>query len=387
MIDIKKFNTETKNYTAICSSGGLGTSKSKYLGYGCAVASELLPDRARFHQGVHPETKMVYGDFTTKIDEIARLHIEKNCEGMLFTLPCQPLSLAGGQHLGDEETWLFLDALKLIKKIIELGGVIDWIMWENAPYFISNKQDRIITDRLGGKTILQHISDEIGEYGFHVHAKILDASFYGTAQARKRGIILCRRGQVWNFPIPNEKQLTTFEVIGNRKVYTMLDSSHMRDPDNEFHRIPFVSPVQEAFMRLIPSGEAAIKFFEKMGWSRSMAVNPDGTPSQAQHINSVFGRNPWNKPSHTITQGSDCLCGDWTLHPGDPIGTDDQGRTLYSDPRPYSIAEIFALTGIDDNFIKAIPAWARPNDNLLRQLCGEALLPNLFNKCLESLKD
>lgn len=160
---------------------------------------------------------------------------------------------------------MFLYALQLVKKIIELGGVVDWIMWENAPYFISSKQDEIITDRLNCKTILQHITDELGKDGFHVHAKILDASFYGTAQARKRGIILCRRGQVWDFPAPDDKQLTCFDVIGDRKVYTMLDSSRMRDPDNEFHRIPYVSPVQEDFIRLIPSGEAAIKFFEKWG--------------------------------------------------------------------------------------------------------------------------
>lgn len=82
-------NIITKYYTAVCSSGGLGTSKSKYVGYECAVASELLPNRARFHQAIHPESKMVYGDFTTKIDEIARLHIEKKmCWVFIYvTLP------------------------------------------------------------------------------------------------------------------------------------------------------------------------------------------------------------------------------------------------------------------------------------------------------------
>ena len=58
----------------------------------------------------------------------------------------------------------------------------------------------------------------------------------------------------------------------------------------------------------------------------------------------------------------------------------------YSDPRPFSVAEIFALTDLDNNFINAIPAWARGNDKLLRQLCGEALMPNLLNRCLEMLK-
>ncbi len=120
--------------------------------------------------------------------------------------------------LGDDLTWLFLDALKLIKKIIELGGIVDWIMWENAPYFISNKQDAVITDRLGGKTILQHITDELEQYSFHVHAKILDASHYDTAQARKRGIILCRRGQVWDFPTPDDKQLYKYHRLFDRNV-------------------------------------------------------------------------------------------------------------------------------------------------------------------------
>ncbi|MBR3661672.1 MAG: hypothetical protein IKN67_00130 [Alphaproteobacteria bacterium] len=113
---------------------------------------------------------------------------------------------------------------------------------------------------------------------------------------------------------------------------------------------------------------------------RKLIVNPSGKPSKAQHENSAFGRNAYTLPTHTITQGSDSLCGDWTLHPGEDLGNGE-----YSDPRPYSIAEIFALTGLDDNFIKAIPAWARGNDKLLRQLCGEALMPNLLAHCLSSL--
>ena len=68
------------------------------------------------------------------------------------------------------------------------------------------------------------------------------------------------------------------------------------------------------------------------------------------------------------------------MHPGEL-----ENNGLYSDPRPLSVAEIIALTGLDDNFINAIPAWARGNDKLLRQLCGEALMPNLLARCLQTL--
>lgn len=380
------FEGELEGYTAICASAGVGTSKSRKVGYLCTVSAECLFSRCRLHKALHPEAVVIGGDFTKKIDEIARAHIAKGNKGLVITLPCQSFSLAGGRHLDDPLTWLFLDAVKLIKRILELGGMVNWVIWENAPYFIQDNQDSIITDRLNGRTIFQYIRDELAPLGLISEAQKLNACNYGTAQSRLRGYILCKRGNAWQWPTPDDKILTCRDVIGDRSKFPRLDSEHRRDPNNEFHRIPWISPVQEAFIRLVPTGEAAIKYFLKMGWSRSMIVNPDGSPSQAQHENSFSGRNAWDKPIHTITQGSDCICGDWTLHPGEWIGKDALGRDIYSDPRPFSVAEIFALTGLDDEFTSKIPLWARPNDKLLREICGEALLPNMLNRLLQALK-
>lgn len=363
---------EIENYTSICSSRGVGTSKSLDIGYNCAVGAELKLDRWRFHQSVHPETKMVLGDFTQKIDELAELHKIHKCRGMIITLPCQSMSLAGGQHLDDPLTWLFLDALKLIKRIIELGGVIDWLIWENAPYFIADKQDSIITERLNGKTILQHIKSELKPLGLVVNAQKVDASWYGTAQARTRGIVLCKKLTKWEFPKPDKKQLTIQDAIGHFK---SLESGE-RDPDNYFHKAEYVHPRQADFLRRTKTGTSA--FSNPNPWK---PVNPDGSPSQAQHVNSAFGRESWDRPAHAIIQGSDSICGDWSLHPGTLLA-----NGLYSDPRFFTLAEIFALTGVDERFINAIPAWAKPNDKLLRELCGEALLPNLVNRLLSTLK-
>lgn len=367
-----------ERYTAICCSGGIGTTKTKYVGYEMVCGCELLLDRWRFCSAINPQVGegLICGDFTKNIEKIAKLHIQRGAKGLVITLPCQSMSLAGGQHLDDPLTWLFLDALELCKMIYKLSPAhLDWVKWENCPYFISDKQDPIITNRLNGKTILQTITEVMNRLDMDVNAKVLNACFYDTAQSRKRGIILCRKLKRWEMPEPSELPLTCGEVIGDRTKFEYLDSSHRRSATNEFQRIDYVSPVQEAFIRKIKSGMSAFKCMD-----RSLIVNPDGMPSQAQHINSSYGRNSYNHPTHTITQGSDSLCGDWTLHPGEDLGNGE-----YSDPRPYSIAEIFALTGLDDNFIKAIPAWARCNDKLLRQLCGEALMPNLLAHCLSTL--
>ena len=369
---------DLEGYTGICCSGGIGTSKTKYIGYKMVCGCELKLDRWRFCCAINPDAAggLFCGDFTKMIEEIAKMHIKRGARGLVITLPCQSMSLSGGQHLDDPLTWLFLDALKLCKTIYKLSPEhLQWVFWENCPYFISENQDSIITDRLNAKTILQTITKELNLLDMDVNAKVLDASLYGTAQMRKRGIILCRKLKRWEMPVPDDKPLTCGEVIGDRTKYEKLDSSHRRSATNPYQRIEYVSPVQEAFIRRIKTGMSASQCLPA-----HLIVNPNGTPSQGQH-SGCFGRNDFNYPAHTITQGSDSLCGDWTLHPGEL-----EANGLYSDPRPFSIAEIFALTGVDDNFINAIPAWARGNDKLLRQLCGEALMPNLLNRCLEMLK-
>lgn len=89
------FEGEPEGYTAICASAGVGTSKTHKVGYLCTVAAELLFNRCRLHKAFHPEAIVIRGDFTKKIDEIARAHIAKGNKGSVITLPCQSMSLAG----------------------------------------------------------------------------------------------------------------------------------------------------------------------------------------------------------------------------------------------------------------------------------------------------
>lgn len=360
-----------QNCLFIACSAGVGSSKLHDVGYNVSAAVEILPERFSLHRAIYDNQdacKTCLFDFAQHIPELVKIYKERQCYGIIFTLPCQPLSLAGGQHLGDYETWLFLSALKLCQAIAkEKDAVLDFTFWENAPYFISPNQSHIITDRLNGATILQHITMVMNSLGHVVNAKKMNACYYGTAQSRERGIILTQRNKRWEFPLPDEKVLTVRDAIGYGKFKTL--ESGQRDPDNEFHRIGYINPLQAECIRHTPTGCAAINNPLPFKF-----VNIDGSLCQGSHTG-VAGRNDWDKPAHTIIQGSDSLCGDWTLHPGNlqPDGT-------YDNARYFSVAEIFALTGIDKRYTDAIPAWARKNDKLLREICGEALLPNLVNR-------
>lgn len=364
-----------QNCMFIACSAGVGSSKLHDVGYNVAVAVEVLPERFSLHRAIYDNQdacKTCLFDFAQHIPELLKIYKERQCRGIIFTLPCQPFSLAGGQHLGDYETWLFLSALELCQAITkEKGAILDFTFWENAPYFISPNQSHILTDRLNGATILQYITMVMNSLGHVVNARKMNACYYGTAQSRERGIILTQRNKRWEFPLPDKTAAIIRDAIGYGKFKTL--ESGQFDPNNEFHRIGYINQLQAECIRYTPTGCAATKNPEPYKF-----VNIDGSLCQGSHTG-VAGRNDWDKPAHTIIQGSDSLCGDWTLHPGNlqPDGT-------YDNARYFSVAEIFVLTGIDKRYTDAIPAWARKNDKLLREICGEALLPNLVNRIFKN---
>lgn len=360
-----------QNCMFIACSSGIGSSKLHDIGYNVSAAVEILPERWLLHRDIYDKEdacKTLLFDFSKHIPELVNLYVERHMRGIIFTLPCQPFSLAGGQHLGDYDTWLFLSALELCKAIAKRkDAVLNFTFWENAPYFISPNQSHIITDRLNGATILQHITSVMNSIGHVVNADKIDASLYGTAQSRVRGIILTERNKKWEFPTPDEKVSIIRDAIGYGQ-FSALESNQ-RDPIDEFHRIGYINPLQAECIRHTPTGCAAINNPEPYKF-----VNVDGSLCQGSH-SGVAGRNEWDKPAHTIIQQSDSLCGDWTLHPGNL-----QLDGTYDNARYFSVAEIFALTGVDKRYTDAISPWARKNDAFLRELCGEALLPNLVNR-------
>ena len=58
-------------YTAICCSGGIGTSKTKYIGYKMVCGCEIKLDRWCFCNAINPDAAegLFCGDFTKMIEK------------------------------------------------------------------------------------------------------------------------------------------------------------------------------------------------------------------------------------------------------------------------------------------------------------------------------
>lgn len=363
-------NINTVKYLSLFACGGIGTYLLKDIGFKCAVSNELDLVRATYHQDLYKDDKMIVGDIRNKKDEIINTYFETGCSGILASPICQPFSLAGGQHLSDPEVFLFMDVLEITQKTNP-----DFLLIENVPYFISDNQPSVITDKLGGKTIKQYITDFLINLGYEVNINIVKACDYGTPQKRKRAIILACKKEIgkWNFPQKDDKVLTLWDAIGNGKFKSLEPGE--RDENNPLHYAEYVNPDQAECLRHTPTGQSAL--FNIGKWK---IKNINGTESKAQH-KSAFGRAKWDEPCPTIVMSSDSISGDWSVHPGYklPDGT-------YSDPRPFSIAELFAITGLPDTYYNDIPDWAKGNHKLLRQLIGESFCPLVVKRLMQELK-
>ena len=115
---------------SLFSSAGVAETYFEQHGVCIKVASELLPQRARFHEHLYPDAKMIQGDIT---DESVYANVIKEakkakCDFIVATPPCQGMSTAGMQRKDDPRNRLVLSVLRAIEDLNP-----KFVMIENVP--------------------------------------------------------------------------------------------------------------------------------------------------------------------------------------------------------------------------------------------------------------
>jgi DNA (cytosine-5)-methyltransferase 1 len=163
---------------------------AKHAGVEPVWASEIDDFPAAVTAHHFPEVKQM-GDIT-KIDPDKLEPVDIVCAGS----PCQDLSVAGKRAgLAGERSGLFVDAIRLVRRMRERTGKPRFFVWENVPgAFSSNKG-------LDFKAVLEEISQtEIsmppgGKWapagmvewdGGSLAWRVIDAQYWGVPQRRKR---------------------------------------------------------------------------------------------------------------------------------------------------------------------------------------------------------
>lgn len=320
-----------------------------------AVANELLDNRAKFHQEMHPKCKMIQGDITSDetFTKVLAASKKSKCDFLIATPPCQGMSLAGKMHENDPRNSLIKYVIKLAQELQPAN-----ILIENVPKvlntYLSHKGEKLkITD---------FIKQELEPLGYIVNPVVVDASDYGTPQSRKRAIYLISKLQKWELPSKKEK-ITVREMIEHLPTLESEQSS-----DIKYHSAKKHNDRHIAFLKQTPTGKTALH--NKIHYPKKA----DGT--RIKGYDTTYKRIEWDKPSPTITMANGSISSQNNVHPGRLLADG-----TYSDARVLTLKEIFILTGLPDDWNP--PEWA--SENLIRQVIGEGVPPMLIDSLLETM--
>ena len=352
---------KSMKYAIMFSSAGIGEAYLEQKGFECAVANELEQKRAEFHEHLHPNAHMVYGDICNKtnFDEFIKASIENNVELLLATPPCQGFSLVGKnksheQMMNDDRNFLIFKVFEAIDKLKP-----KYVLIENVPRFL-----KLIYPFEGDfYSVVDLLEKKYGDE-YVVDHKILNAMNYGVPQSRKRAFIkVYKKGLSWDWPIESEDIITVRDAIEH---LPSIESGQESKHKLHFGRKHTTQHI--LWMTHTPSGESAFKnkeYFPK---------NKEGNKLNGYH--DAYARMSWDKPAPTITIRSDAISSNSKVHPG---RLKDDGT--YSDARVLSILELLILSSLPEDW--NIPEWA--SEILIRQIIGESVPPLLISEIVEKI--
>lgn len=359
---------------------GIAEAYMQELDVDIMVANEIDTERAHFYKDIYKKTHMICGDITDDEvrTQIVNAAIEKNVDFVMATPPCQGMSEAGLRLEFDSRNQLVWYAIDVIKRIKPKFAFL-----ENVPKQLTTKI------RLGDEIMLipEFIKRELnGLYNFNKETLIM-AKDHGVPQLRERNIfLLVRKDQnvEWEFP-SKLPEITLEDAIGSLPsldplLREGLDETIKRFPEYEkkrqsglaiskWHYPPKHSWKQVEWMMHTPTGKSAIyneKFYPQ---------KEDGTPVKAHHNH--YRRMKWNMPCRTVTQNNGVISSLACVHPGRPY-INQNGDTLYSDPRVLTIYELLIVMSLPLNW--PIPQWA--NETFIRKVFGEGIPSNLVKEIM-----
>lgn len=368
---------------SLFSNVGIAEAYFESIGVDILIANEIDNERARFYHDVYPKTHVICGDITCDETRSSIINeaIDKGIDFIIATPPCQGMSEAGLRLQFDPRNQLIYYAIDVIKKVNP-----KFVLLENVPQQLKTQI------RFGDEVVLipDYIKGELGaSYKFNNNTLIM-AKDHGVPQLRERNIYLLVRKDIdiiWEFP-KKEKEITLRDAIGNLPSldpmlregleFTLTifpDFLKKRDVGltvSKWHYPPTHSWKQVQWMMHTPTGKSAV-FNEKY-----FPQKQDGSRIKAHHNN--YRRLKWDMPCRTITQNNGVISSLACVHPGYEY-KDENGETLYSDPRVLSIYELLIVMSLPTDW--PIPEWA--NETLIRRVIGEGIPSRLVRCIMEEL--
>ena len=370
-------DSEKRNLFNVLSTfaGGGGSSTGYRLAGGKILAiNEFVEEAQNTYRENYPNTTIVPGDIKkltgTYLMEQAKVKV-----GELDILdgspPCSAFSMAGSISHGGGNT--HADAFNKTKQYSDIKGVenVEDLFFEFLRVAKDIKPKVIIGENVEGLTMgeakeyFHKIQNTFEEIGYLIVANVLDASYFGVPQSRKRCFFIGVREDVAEkvginfmtmyqlYPDKNDVQTTLGEAISD------IVNEDKEELDYLFDKISPEKAVGKTLMKMPKDPDKVLT---------GMDYHEKG-----HHFN--LKRSSLRKPCPTITAMGNLAGVAGTCHP-----IEDRKFTIKELKRIMSLPEDFKLTGKHKQQSERIGRMVPP-------LMMKALAESVYNKVLKPYKE
>jgi len=356
-------------------AGGGGSSTGYRLAGGKILAvNEFVPEAQNTYKENYPDTTIVPGDIKkltgTFLMEQAGIKVSE-LDILDGSPPCSAFSMAGSVSHGEGRT--HADAFGKTKKYSDIEGVenVEDLFFEFLRVAKDIKPKVIIGENVAGltmgeaKTYFHKIQNTFEAIGYLIVAKVLDSSYFGVPQSRKRCFFIGVREDVAEKVGINF--MTMYQLYPDENNYrTTLDEA-INDVVNEDKE-----ELKYLFEKISP--ETAVgKTLMKMPKDPDKVLTGMDYHVKGHHFN--LKRSSLRKPCPTITAMGNLAGIAGTCHP-----TEDRKFTIKELKRIMSLPEDFKLTGKLNQKSERVGRMVPP-------LMMKALAESVYNKVLKPYKE
>lgn len=311
--------TKFKAIDFFCGGGGM-TCGLRQAGIDVIAGVDFDIDCKETYEENNPDSLFVYSDITQLSSAYfeEKFDVKKNDDNLILIgcSPCQYYSIINTKKQKAEKSKNLLIDFSRFIEYYNPG----YVLVENVPGLASRKD-----------SVLPQFLEFLRERGYRfIDQGIVDMSYYGIPQSRKRFSLIASRVKAVKLPIKDKEQALLESFISEEKGFPVIPAGY-RDMTDFNHTTAGLNEIN--LKRLAKTEKDG---GTRMGWKNDPELQLACYIGKDDCFKDVYGRLSWKKPSSTITTKFFNISNGRFAHPDqDRAISLREGATLQTFPREY----------------------------------------------------
>jgi DNA (cytosine-5)-methyltransferase 1 len=320
---------QMNDYKAIdffCGGGGM-TCGLRQAGINVLAGVDIDKEAKETYEINNPESTFILSDIRTLRTNYfeKKLGINRNDDRLIFIgcSPCQFYSVINTDRENSEKS---KNLLRNFARFIEYYNP-GYVVVENVPGLKTNE-----------KSILPEFLKFLRNKRYTVCEKVVDLSYYGVPQSRKRfSLIASRVDKNIKLPEPDSKQSLLEDFIGEQNGFSKIPAGH-KDNSEFNHTTSGLKPICLERLTITPHDGG-----DRFSWKDNERLQLKCFIGKDDSFRDTYGRMFWGKPASTITTKFFSISNGRFAHPEEDRAISlREGATLQTFRKDY----IFKTTSI-----------------------------------------